>query len=152
MQKTNTKPEDIEIKTSFFGHLGLISTYFEELGLVRLFDELMPKTRAHKITHGEAILAFVLNGLSVQRRQLYLFPNFFENLPVARLFGRDIESGDLNEAVMGELLDKIYKFDPTKLFQLTMLHILKHEKIDLTRFHTDTTNFSVWGDYDSKEP
>lgn len=32
-----------------------------------------------------------------------------------------------------------------------MFHILNYEKIDLTNFHTDTTNFSVWGDYNIGE-
>ena len=87
----NIRLGDIEIESSFYGHLGLIAEYFNELELRTFFDSLMPKKRAHKVTHGDAILAFVLNGLSFQRRQLYLFPQFFENLPVSRLFGKDLQ-------------------------------------------------------------
>jgi len=145
----NIKLTDVELETSFYGHLGLISEYFNELGLRELLDSLMPKTRAHKVTHGDAVLAFVLNGLSFRRRQLYLFPKFFENLPVSRLFDKDIASGDLNEAVMGELPDRIYDFGPTELYQLVMQHILKRENFDLKNLHADTTNFSVWGDFET---
>ncbi len=148
----NIRLGDIETEASFYGHLGLIAEYFNELELRTFFDSLMPKKRAHKVTHGDAILAFVLNGLSFQRRQLYLFPQFFENLPVSRLFGKDLQADDLNEAVMGELLDKIYDVGPTELYQSALLHILKREQLDLNRLHTDTTNFSVFGDYKMEMP
>ena len=75
----NIKLTDVELETSFYGHLGLISEYFNELGLRELLDSLMPKTGAHKVTHGDAVLAFVLNGLSFRRRQLYpKIPKYFQ--------------------------------------------------------------------------
>jgi transposase len=145
--KDIVKLQDIEVQSHPLGHLGLISMYFEELALKDLFDSLLPKNRDHKISHGTAILAFLLNGLSFSRRQLYLFPEFFRNLPLQRLLGEGIEPEYLNDSVMGELLDKIYAFGPTKLFTCVASHILKHEQLDLSRLHVDTTNFSVHGDY-----
>ncbi|MDL2275901.1 IS1634 family transposase [Desulfosarcina sp. OttesenSCG-928-G10] len=139
---------DISLSPKPYGHLGLVSGFFSEMGLVSFFDELMPKTRKHRITHGEAILAFSLNGIAFARRQLYLFSEFFEKLPISRLFGCDeITSEDLNESVMGEALDKIYAYGPAQLFQELVQHIIKRMPIDLTRLHVDTTNFSVFGDY-----
>jgi transposase len=145
---------DIEIQSRSMGHLGLISMYYEELGLKDFFDSLLPKNRDHKISHGTAVLAFLLNGLSFSRRQLYLFPDFFQNLPLQRLLGENIESEHLNDSVMGELLDKIYAFGPTELFARLVSHILKHEHLDLSHLHADTTNFSVHGEYktDPLEP
>jgi transposase len=140
---------DISVSTKSLGHLGLISAYYEELGLRDFFDALLPKTRSHKISHGTAALAFLLNGLSFARRQLYLFPEFFSNLPVSRLFGEGVEPEHLNDAVMGELLDRIYAFGPTELFERLVFHILSREKLDLSRLHVDTTNFSVYGDYEA---
>jgi transposase len=145
--KKLVKLADIEVQSRSMGHLGLISTYFEELGLKKFFDDLIPKKRTHKVSHGTAILAFLLNGLSFTRRQLYLFPEFFRNLPVSRLFGEGIEPEHLNDAVMGELLDKIYDFGPTELFGRLVSHILSREKLNLSRLHADTTNFSVHGEY-----
>jgi len=87
------KLNDIEIQSHPLGHLGLISMYYEELGLKDLFDSILPKNRDHKISHGTAVLAFLLNGLSFSRRQLYLFPEFFRNLPLQRLLGEGIEPG-----------------------------------------------------------
>jgi transposase len=137
----------IELQSYPLGHLGLISVFYEELQLKDLFDSLLPKNREHKISHGTAVLAFLLNGLSFSRRQLYLFPEFFQNLPLERLFGDAIEPAHLNEFVMGELLDKIYAFGPTELFARVVSHILKRERLDLSHLHADTTNFSVHGEY-----
>ena len=145
--KDFVKLSDIKIQSRPLGHLGLISMYYEELGLKCLFDSLLPKNREHKISHGTAILAFLLNGLSFSRRQLYLFPEFFRNLPLQRLLGEGIEPEHLNDSVMGELLDKIYDFGPTELFLHLVSHILKHEHLDLKHIHADTTNFSVHGEY-----
>jgi transposase len=140
---------DISVSSKPLGHLGLVSAYYEELGLMDFFDALLPKTRAHKISHGTALLAFLLNGLSFARRQLYLFPEFFRNLPVSRLLGEGVEPEHLNDAVMGELLDRIYAFGPTELFERLVFHVLSREKQDLSRLHADTTNFSVHGDYEA---
>jgi transposase len=139
---------DIEVESRSMGHLGLISTFFEELGLKKFFDSLLPKKREHKISHGTAVLAFLLNGLSFARRQLYLFPEFFRNLPTGRLLGNGVEPEHLNDAVMGELLDKIYAFGPTELFSRLVSHIMNQEHVALSRLHADTTNFSVHGEYE----
>jgi transposase len=149
ISKEFVRLSDITVSSKTLGHLGLISAYYEELGLMDFFDALLPKTRTHKISHGTALLAFLLNGLSFARRQLYLFPEFFRNLPVSRLLGEGVEPEHLNDAVMGELLDKIYAFGPTELFERLVFHVLSREKQDLSRLHADTTNFSVHGDYEA---
>ena len=145
--KDYAKLSDIEIQPRSLEHLGLISMYYDKLCLKDFFDSLLPKNRDHKISHGTAILAYLLNGLSLGRRQLYLFPEFFQNLPVQRLLGEGIESKHINDSVMGELLDRIYAFGPTELFARLVSHILKHEHLDLSRLHADTTSFSVHGEY-----
>jgi transposase len=141
--------EDLQIHSLPFGHLGLISAYFQKLELKDFFDSLLPKNREHHISHGTAVLAFLLNGLSFSRRQLYLFPDFFRSLPTERLLGEGVKPEYLNDCVMGELLDKIYSFGPTELFARLVSHVQKHEHLDLSRFYADTTNFSVYGDYEA---
>ena len=74
--KDYAKLSDIEIQPRSLEHLGLISMYYDKLCLKDFFDSLLPKNRDHKISHGTAILAYLLNGLSLGRRQLYLFPEF----------------------------------------------------------------------------
>jgi transposase len=44
-------------------------------------------------------------------------------------------------------ISKIYDFGATELFGRLVSHILNREKLDLTRLHADTTNFSVHGEY-----
>lgn len=86
------KLTDIEVESRPMGHLGLITTYFEELGFKDFFDGLLPKKREHRVSHVRAVLAFLLNGLFFARHQLYLFLEFFRSLPVSRLLGEGIRA------------------------------------------------------------
>ena len=46
-----------------FDHLGLISAFCREIGLVSMIDSLAPKQGEHLVSHGEVMLAMILNGL-----------------------------------------------------------------------------------------
>jgi transposase len=60
----------------------------------------------------------VLNGLGFIGQRLYLFPDFFKNISTKRLFGDGVTREDLNQYAIGETLDRIVKYGPTKLFIL----------------------------------
>lgn len=64
-----------------------------------------------------------------------------------RLIGLDITAKNLNESVIGRLLDRIYSYGPTKLFTdlVTQMFTVYKEGVHLC--HVDTTNFSVHGEY-----
>lgn len=102
--------------TSFLGHLGLISGVFQELEVDKLIDEKLPKKRDHKVSHSIGILAMVINGLGFMGQCLYLFPSFFKNISTERLLGEDVTREDLNQYAVGEILDRVSEYDPTKLF------------------------------------
>ncbi|MDR3258531.1 MAG: IS1634 family transposase [Fusobacteriaceae bacterium] len=145
------RSNDITVINKFIKHFGIISTLFKETRLVEHYDQLLPKNRDHFISHGEAILAFVLNGLSFGPRQLYKFEDFFKTCSLSKIFGRELKSEYINEAVMGELLDKIYDFGPTELFLQTIKKIMQYNEIDFSYCHTDTTSFSVYGAYEKND-
>jgi transposase len=85
-------------------HLGIIAAIVEGMGIVDFINERLPKLRHHKLTHGDVVLAIILNGLGFTERRLYLFPAFFENKPIQRLFGKDITAEDFNDDVLGRTL------------------------------------------------
>lgn len=131
-------------------HLGIIAAIVEGMGIVEFINERLPKLRHHKLTHGDVVLAIILNGLGFTERRLYLFPAFFENKPIQRLFGKDITAEDFNDDVLGRTLDAIKEYGPEKLFQEIMSHVFLKIKLGYHWIHIDTTNFSVHGAYDKE--
>jgi transposase len=136
---------------SFLGHLGLIAGVFQELEIDKLIDKKLPKKRDHKVPHSICILAMVINGLGFVGQRLYLFPDFFKNISTERLFGEGVTKEDLNQYAIGETLDRIYEYGPTKLFMDIVLHVMNRLPISCHLLHTDTTSISVSGDYESEE-
>jgi len=137
--------------TKFVGHLGLIAGVFRELEVDKLIDEKLPKKRDHNIPHSVCVLAMILNGLGFVGQRLYLFPDFFKNISTERLLGEGVKKEDLNQYAIGETLDRIVKYGPTKLFTEIALHIMSRLPIPVHCLHTDTTSVSVHGDYNNEE-
>ena len=128
-------------------HLGVIAAIVTGMGIVDLVNERLPKLRHHKLTHGDVVLAIILNGLGFTQRRLYLFPAYFENKAVRRLFGKDIDAKDFTDDVVGRTLDAIKEYGPEKLFQELISQVFLKNKLGYHRVHLDTTNFSVHGAY-----
>ena len=72
-------------------------------------------------SNSDAIKAMIINGLGFIGQRLYLFPEFYEKLPVERLIKEGIKPSDLNEHVFGRTLDAIYEYGPTELFNEIVL-------------------------------
>ena len=150
--KNNSRRVESSLKrTSFLGHLGLIAGVFRELEVDKLIDEKLPKERDHKVPHSVCILAMVLNGLGFMGQRLYLFPDYFRTISIGRLFGDSVTREDLNQYAIGETLDRIVKYGPTKLFTEITLHIMARLPIPVHCLHADTTSVSVYGDYEDEE-
>ncbi len=58
-------------------HLGLVAALCQELGIARMIDALLPKTPPFKVSHGEALVAMIVNGLGFHSSTLHMFPQFF---------------------------------------------------------------------------
>ena len=131
------------------GHLGLVAGSYDELQIGTIIDRLIPKKGPHTLTHGDIVKAMTINGLGYVERRLYLFPAFFTDLSLPRLFNKDITADQLNDDVMGRTLDAIAAFGPTELFNQIVSDCLERDQFAINLVNADTTNFSVYGDYDS---
>ena len=151
LKNSGDKPNSTNKSTNFIGHLGIIVGLFRELELDKLIGEKFPKSKDHKVSHSTCILAMVLNGLGFVGQRLYIFPEYFKHLPVERFFGKGIKKEDLNQYVIGETLDKIAEYGPTKLFTEIVVHVMHRLKIPVQLCHADTTTLSLHGDYDYEE-
>ena len=98
--------------TTHLGHYGLIAGAFDELDISDLIDDLLPKKSGHNIPHSTLIKAMCINCLGFIERRLYIFPEFFENLPTERLLG---EVFSQNTLMMMLLVEHLIKFMNTEL-------------------------------------
>jgi len=138
----------MEIRTLPLDHLGLVAWVFDQLDIADLIDDRIPKLRNHNLDHSTIIKAMILNGLGYVGQRLYLFPEFYEKLPVERLLGDGVAASDLNDDGLGRTLDAIYAYGPTELFNDISLKVMSQLDLGVQRLHADTTSFSVQGNYE----
>ena len=130
-------------------HLGIVAGTYHKLGLAQIIDRALPKTGQHHLSSSQILLALLLNGLGFTERRLYLFPDYCQHIDLERLVGPGVTPKQLNESVIGRLLDQIHAYGPTKLFTdlVTQMFTVYQEILQLC--HVDTTNFSVHGEYEN---
>jgi transposase len=141
----------MDVEMAHIDHFGLIAGVFDQLGISEVIDERLPKERHHKLSHSQVLKAMVLNSLGFVSQRLYLFPSFFEKLPVDRLLGKDVVPSDLNDDVLGRTFDAINEYDPTDLFNEIVLKVMDKVDFDTKLVHIDTTSFSVHGMYENED-
>lgn len=139
---------NVEIRTLPLDHLGLVAGVFDQLDIADVIDNRIPKLRNHNLEHSKVIKAMILNGLGFVGQRLYLFPEFYEKLPLDRLLGEGVLASDLNDDALGRTLDAIYAYGPTELFNEISLKVMSQLDLGVQRLHADTTSFSVQGEYE----
>jgi transposase len=111
--------------THSLDHHGIVSGNYDELEIGSVLDEVLPKLGQHKLAHSIVIKAMILNCLGFTDSRLYMYSQYFEDLPVERLLGPGIRSSDLNDDVLGRTLDAVYEADPTQLFMRMALKTME---------------------------
>ena len=129
----------MDITTTQMDHFGIVAGIFDQLGIAGVIDNKIPKLRHHKLSHSDLIKAMTINGLGFTSQRLYLFPEFYEKLPVERLIKEGIKPSDLNEHVFGRTLDAIYEYGPTELFNEVVLEVMSQFNLGTKVIHADTT-------------
>ncbi len=130
-------------------HHGLIAATIEKLGLVEKIDSRLPISRKNgaKVTMGQRVSAMILNGLGFIDSRLYMFPEFLENKPVARLLGQEVKAEYFNDDALGRCLDRIHDYGTTKLFSEIAFLIGAENKLLGSSVHFDSSSLSVYGEY-----
>ena len=141
----------IEIEIERLDHHGVVSGMIEELGLVEQIDARLGFTEQETVSAGEAIKAMILNGLGFSNRPLMLTPQFYENLPLEKLFRAGVKAEDFNRHKLGRTLDQAYDCDCDVLFSELALRACQQEGIDLRFNSLDSTSFSLTGEYECRD-
>lgn len=141
-----------EVRTENLDHLGLVAGMCEELKIKSLIDNLIPcESAEQKVSTGTAILAMIQNGLGYVNKSLYMVSNFFENKPVDRLLGENLEASDLNDDTLGRALERIHAFGTTQLYSKLAVEEVKTLGLSCKAGSMDSTNFHLHGQYNSQK-
>jgi transposase len=139
-------------QSQILDHLGLVAAMFDKLGIGDVIDRNIDQdARRRQVSVGQAVKAMVLNGLGFVNQQLYLVPRFFDNKPLDRLIGPEVEAAHLNDDVLGRALDALYGVGVTPLYTLIATEACARLGLALPYVHLDTTSFHVDGRYNSTE-
>ena len=128
-------------------HLGLIAAFCHEIDLPGLIDRIIPKYSEHNVSHGDAVLAMILNGLGFHSRTLHMFSDFFETKPISKLLAKNIEAHHLTDDVLGRTLDALFEADVSILYQVIAEHTVEKLGLKTESVHLDITSFHVDGEY-----
>ena len=91
--------------------MGIIAALFKEYKIVELIDTLLPKPGNHQfVTHGEAILAMVMQGLGFSNHRLYLSAEFFSHVAIEGLFSKKVKAEHFTSEVFAGTLDGILRY------------------------------------------
>ena len=128
-------------------HHGTVAGIIDDLGIVEIIDQHIEKDEQELISAGIAIKGMILNALGFTNRPLTLTPQFFENLPMEHLFGKDIKPEYFNRHKLGRTLDQIFKNGSTTLFSKLAHNAITIEAVNTKTQSLDTTSLSVTGKY-----
>jgi Domain of unknown function (DUF4277) len=134
-------------------HLGLVAGMCQELELAKIIDEQIPSYASDKVvSHGQATVAMILNGLGFINKALYMVPKFFEDKPADRLPGQGIAPDHLNDDALGRTLEALYTYGVTPLFSWSSQHAAGMLGLSRKAAHLDSTSFHVDGLYNHANP
>jgi len=134
-------------------HLGLVAGMVDELGLVSLINQMLPKpVEGSTVSYGHAVKAMIVNGLGFVQRALYLTPDFFRDKPVDRLVGEGIQAEQLNDDLLGRTLDKIYDYGLDEFYSPLSVQAVTRLGLSSDKAHLDSSSFHTDGVYNSANP
>ena len=142
-----------QLATKRLDHLGLIAGFIKQLRIAERVDELIPlaKDDRTKSTHGQRVVAMIINGLGFCTSGLYLSEQFFIDTPVDILIGENLKASHFNDDALGRTLDALFKFGTTKLFCQIAFDLVKMLNLLGPSLHLDTTSLALFGEYDVDE-
>ncbi len=100
------------------------------------------------LSHGDAVVSMILNGLGFTGMPLYMTPEYFEDKPVELLIGEGIEAHHINDVALGRTLDKLYEYGISNLFSKIASMSVKTLEVESKIGHLDSTAFAVHTKYD----
>jgi transposase len=140
---------DLKLEIKRLDHLGIVAGTIKDLGIIELVNESVGHDSQENVSVGQVTAAMILNGLGFVSKPLMLTPQYFETKPLNILLGENVIPEHLNRHKLGRVLDSIFEYGCEKLFNGIALIACTKENVDMQYGHTDTTSYSLTGNYDS---
>ena len=115
----------------------------KELNISEIVNKHIIKGDQRTLSHGDAVVSMVLNGLGFTGTPLYMTPQYFEDKPIAQLLGKGIEAENINDIALGRTLDKIYEYGINDLFSKIASNAVKTLGLESKIAHLDSTAFAT---------
>ena len=115
----------------------------KELNISQIVNNHIVTGDQRTLSHGDAVVAMIINGLGFTGTPLYMTPEYFEDKPIAQLLGKDIEAKSINDIALGRTLDKIYEYGVSDLFSKIASNAVKTLGISSKIGHLDSTAFAT---------
>jgi transposase len=126
----------------------LLDQLCKEIQFETIINDMLKWDSARcKMSPGARIKALVINILSC-KDPLYQVKSFYHEQDVELLFGDGVVADDFNDDALARALDKLYEATPWKVYSTLALQTLRKLDLPLHALHSDTTSFSVHGNYD----
>ncbi|WP_415841316.1 IS1634 family transposase, partial [Paenibacillus alkaliterrae] len=125
----------------------LIAALCDEIGLESIINSAVEWNPSYcKVSPGTQVKAMIINILC-SRMPLYRVSEFYQEQDIELLLGPGRKAEDLNDDALGRTLDRLYDAQSWKVYSQLSLTVLRHLGLPLDVLHSDTTSFSVQGDY-----
>ena len=102
------------------------------------------------VNTGVAIKALIVNVL-YGRVPLVHVEESFKHLDCEVLFGKGLKSSDFNDDCLGKSLEALGNLDFHKTYSEICMNALELHDVLVKEVHVDTTNVSVYGEYDCQQ-
>ena len=132
--------------TKSLDHLGLIGGFLKESNLAETVNQFLGLGQ-REVSFGHLMNAMVINGLGFTGRTLHMYPDYFKNKSIPRLLGIDVDPSKINDDALGRLLDAVFEYGPSKLYNQISEQVLDFLGIKPEALHMDSTSFH----YDGRE-
>jgi transposase len=133
------------------GGAGIIAEFFHKSKIGEALDSLLPKTRAHKVTVADAILAIILNFLCPPSRPIYLTGNALHKFNIPKLFDKQLSITDFNDDVLLRALDAIATYGTSEVYCKISECIVDYLGLKPDSLNMDSTSFHVHCDPKTEE-
>lgn len=143
------KEQSLAVTSECLDHLGVVAATVRQLGLVESIDARIPldKRKGAVLSHGQRIMAMIINGLGYVRAPLYMSSRFFKDKAVSQLLGADFDCEALNDDALGRTLDALATYGTTNLFCEVALNVAQQRGLLGRSSNLDTTSITLYGDY-----
>ena len=143
-----TQPAAAEMTVCNLGPWPLYQPLFNELDLLSLFDQHLPRDPQQEYSHGQ-VLQLLLHARLNHPLALMNVVHWAEESGAATLHG--MPAAKLNDDRLGRALDAFFDHRHSLLAHVTTA-ALKWADIQLTRLHFDPTHLTFTGGYDNSTP